>query len=606
LPGSHPTAARAWRARAADPALVRRLCATLGLQPVVAAALAQRGVTGEDEARAYLEPSVDHLLDPLLLADMDKAATRIARAVKDGEEILVYGDYDVDGLSSTALMMQFLRYLGCKPHVYVPNRAFEGYSFTEGGVAHVLKTGARVVVSVDNGIVSMAPVAELAAAGVDVIITDHHLPGGELPPAFAVVNPRRHDCTYPFKSLAGVGVAFKVACAVANRLSEGKRRSPEMMRFLGEAMAWVALGTLSDMVPLQGENRILAARGLRAIPVSTSPGLAALCAVAEVRPENFSAEDVAFRLAPRLNAAGRLGRADISLALLIAVDAATARPLAEQLDRLNNQRRQMDRELLSSLQALLPDQPVDEPVVLHDDRWPAGLLGVAASRIAQQHGRPAVLISGKNGEPCKGSCRSVPGFDAQAALAECSAHLQEHGGHAMAAGFSVRGADVPAFRRAFADVWRRHVDRPSATAAIDYDGELPLAAVSSALVEQIERLAPFGEGNPRPVLGAMGVTLLEARRMGGDGTHLQAQLGQGPTSLRAVAFGRGDLADGLPRGAVADVLFTPKLNRYRGRANVELELVDLRLATRLPHLAAQPPAERAADPPRELGADGAA
>jgi len=583
--------------------LVRRLSAELGLPPVVAAALVQRGVADADQGRAYLEPSVDQLLDPLLLRDMDKAAARIARAVHEGEEILVYGDYDVDGLSSTALMMQFLRYLGCRPHVYVPNRAFEGYSFTEGGVAHVIKTGARVVISVDNGIGSVAPVGELAAAGVDVIITDHHLPGGELPPAFAVVNPRRHDCGYPFKSLAGVGVAFKVACAVANRLSEGKRRSPEMMRFLGEAMAWVALGTLADMVPLQGENRILAARGLRAIPVSTSPGLAALCAVAEVRRAEFSTEDVTFRLAPRLNAAGRLGRADLSLALLTAVDEPTARPLAEQLDRLNNQRRQMDRELLAAVQAQLPLQPADEPVVMHDDRWPAGLLGVAASRIAQQHGRPAVLISGRNGEPCKGSCRSVPGFDLHAALAECSEHLQEHGGHAMAAGFSVRAADVPAFRRAFAGVWRRHLDRPAPAAALDYDGELPLAALTLSLVEQLERLAPFGEGNPRPVLGATAVTLLDARRMGGDGTHLQAQLAQGATSLRAVAFGRGDLADELPRGAVADVLFTPKINRFRGRANVELELVDLRLAAQ-PALPPVHPAEPLIQRPSESEAAG--
>src|SRR5262249_14116328 len=214
-----------------------------------------------------------------------------------------------------------------------------------------------------------APGAEVAAAGVDGIITADRLPGGELPPAFAVVNPRRHDCGYPFKSLAGVGVAFKGACAVANKLSEGKRRSPEMMRFLGEAMAWVALGTLADMVPLQGENRILAARGLRAIPVSTSPGLAALCAVAEVRREDFSAEDVTFRLAPRLNAGGRLGGGALSLALLTAVDEAAARPLAEQLDRLNNQRRQMDRELIASVQAQVPLLPTDEPVVLHDDRW---------------------------------------------------------------------------------------------------------------------------------------------------------------------------------------------------------------------------------------------
>ncbi len=557
--------------------LAARLAAELDLPLLVASALVQRGVRSADEGRRYLEPSVDDLLDPLLLTDMAKAAERIARAVRDKEPILVYGDYDVDGLTSTALMMQFLRYLGCRPAVYVPNRATEGYSFTEGGVAHILATGARVVISVDNGIASVAPVTELAAARVDVIITDHHLPGGGLPPAFAVINPRRHDCAYPFKGLAGVGVAFKVACAVAGTLSEGRQRSPEMMKFLGEAMAWVALGTLADMVPLQGENRILAARGLRAIPASTSPGLAALCAVSEVNRAEFSAEDVSFRLAPRLNAAGRLGRADLSLALLIAPDAATARPLAEQLDRMNLRRREMDRELLATVRDQVSDLPEDEPIVLYDDRWPGGLLGLTASRVAQQHGRPAVLIAGGQGELCKGSCRSVPGFDVHATLEECSGHLQQHGGHAMAAGFSVRRQDIPAFRDAFTVAWRRHVRDSTGPAPIEFDGELPLAALNHGLLEQIERLQPFGQGNPRPVLGAMGVTLLDARRMGGDGTHLQLQLGQGPAAVRAVAFGRGDLADALPGGTLADVLFSPKLNRFRGRASVEVELVDLRL-----------------------------
>ncbi len=552
------------------------LCRALDLEPLVAGVLATRGVLTEEDAGRFLAPSVDDLLDPLLMADMPKASARIAKAIRDKEPILVYGDYDVDGLSSTALMMQFLRYLGANPHVYVPNRAYEGYSFTAGGVASILESGARVVVSVDNGIASFAPVGELSAAGIDVIITDHHLPSDELPPAYAIVNPRRTDCAYPFKGLAGVGVAFKVACAVAGQLSEAKRRSPEMSRFLGEAMAWVALGTLSDMVPLVGENRILAARGLRAIPQSTSPGLRALCKVAEVKSDGFSSEDVSFKLAPRLNAAGRLGRSDLSLALLTATDSVEADRLAKHLDELNLQRRQLDRSMFLSVQSELASLSEDDPVVLHSDAWTTGLLGLVAGRIATQTGRPAVLISGKNGSPAKGSCRSVPGFDLHAALAECTEFLVQHGGHAMAAGFSLHVEQVPAFTRAFNAAWRRHRAQSSGPPPLSYDGELPLAALTPKLLAQIERLAPFGEGNRRPILGAHGVTVLESHRMGADKSHLSLEVGQGPASLRAVAFGRGDLAERLPRGALADLLFTPKFNTFRGRSTVELELVDLR------------------------------
>ena len=567
-----------WRARSPDPATVETLRHGLQLEPIVAAALANRGVTGVEAAERFLNPSVDDLLDPFAMADMDKAADRIAAAVRDHEPLLVYGDYDVDGLTSTALMMQFLRYLGANPGVYVPNRASEGYSFTTGGVSSVLASGAKVVISVDNGIASFAPVDELSKAGVDVIITDHHLPSDSLPPAYAVVNPRRPDCGYPFKGLAGVGVAFKTACAVATRLSEGKRRSPEMARFLGEAMAWVALGTVADMVPLTGENRILAARGLRAIPLSTSPGLVALCAVAGIRKSaSFGEEDVSFKLAPRINAAGRMGRADLALELLIAGDEARALAVARELDGLNKQRQVVDRGIAHDVAERLSAEPADEPVVLHDDRWNTGLLGLVAGRLAGQIGKPAVLISAAHGDPAKGSCRSVPGFDVHAALAACTEHLVSHGGHAMAAGFTIRRSAIPAFRAAFVEVWARHVQAGARRAPLEYDGELPLAALTPRILEQLERLAPFGQGNSRPVLGAMGVVVHEARRMG-DGSHLALSVGQGECTLRAVAFGKGDLADALPRGTSADLLFKPRRNSFRGQSTIELELVDLRPA----------------------------
>ncbi len=567
--------ARPWRARPTDTALARQLSARLGIAPLAAGLLARRGVRDEVGAQAFLHPSVDQLLDPFGLAGMEAAADRLAAALARGETIMIYGDYDVDGLTATALLVQFLRFLGVEPPVYVPDRALEGYSFTTGGIAAIKAAGASVVVSVDNGISSVAAVAELQAAGIDVIITDHHLPGASLPPALAVINPRRADCGYAFKGLSGVGVAFKLACAVASRLGEARRRSSAMSTFLGEAMAWVALGTIADMVPLVGENRVLVARGLRAIPRSNSPGLAALCGVAGVRAEDFDEQDVGFKLAPRLNAAGRLGRSDLSLALLVARDEAAARSLAGQLDALNLERQRADREMSAAILEQLDALPDDAPVVLHDERWIPGLLGLVANRIMQRTGRPAVLISGKGSDPAKGSVRSVPGFDAHAALEACDGHLLGHGGHAAAAGFSIAHAAVPAFREAFTALWRAHRDagiRPP----VEYDGELPLAAVNRRLVEQLQALAPFGQGNERAVVGTRDVTVARARTMGADGSHLELHLAQGPAVLRAVAFGRGALLSALPPGRRLDVLHAPRLNSFRGRADVELSLVELR------------------------------
>ena len=587
-----PTETRPWRSRAPGADVVRRLAGALGLEPIVASVLAARGHAEPESARGFLDPTVDALIDPGLMADMDKGAERLARAVTDGEPVVIYGDYDVDGLTATALLVQYLRFLGVEPEVYVPNRAFEGYSFTEKGVAWCLQRGAKVVVSVDNGTGAVEPIGRLADAGVDVIVTDHHLPGAVLPPAHAVLNPRRRDCPYPFKGLAGVGVAFKLACAAASRLPPARRATSAMGRFLGEAMAWVALGTVADMVPLVGENRILVARGLLAIPKSGSPGLAALCEVSGASSVGFGAEDVAFKLAPRLNAAGRLGQAETSLALLVAKDPDEARRLAHDLDRLNEKRRELDKRIhqLASVEA--DRLPADEPIVLHDDRWATGLLGLVAGRLAQRLGRPAALISALQGEPAKGSMRSVPGFSAHAALEACDEHLVGHGGHAMAAGFQIETGRVPAFREALVAAWQAHA-ASGVVPAIEYDGELPLAALTSRVVKQLEQLAPFGQGNPKPVLGALGVTVIEARRMGGDGSHLTLQLGQGPANLRAVAFGSGDLADRLGHGQILDILFSPRINRFRGRESVEIELVDLRdAATGRP-----PGAERAAPSP---------
>ncbi len=548
--------------------------------PLLSAILAQRGAVDGASAEAFLSPSVNELLEPFGLADLEIAAERVTAALIEGETILIYGDADVDGLSATALLCQFLGTVGKRPEVYVPNRAFDGYSFNDAGIAAIAAAGATLVISVDNGTSAIEPVATLQAKGIDVIITDHHLPGDALPPALAVVNPCREDCSYGFQPLAGVGVAFKLACGVAAKLRERGRNGERMAKVLGEVMAWVSMGTVSDIMPLRGENRVLVSRGLRALPRTSSPGLRALCAVSRIGPgADCRAEDIAFRLAPRLNAASRMGRSDLSVSLVTGTDENVCNQLANQLDELNKQRQSAERELLTAVAARLEGHDFNEAIVLAGDDWNSGLLGLVAGRLSRKHGVPAVLASWGNGDPGKGSCRSIPGFDVHGALSTAQEHLAQFGGHAMAAGFSVTKQSFSAFAEVFRQCWRDHLAAGTTRAPLEYEGELPLVAINLALVKQIDRLEPFGESNRRPVLATPGVQLVEARRMGGDGTHLAMQVSQGPTTLRVVAFGRGDLADELTPGQTLDLMHRPKLNNFRGISRVELELVDLRLSS---------------------------
>lgn len=588
MPAPALVSTHAWRPLVAESSVVRSLSRALAIEPLLATILVNRGLRDEAAAQAYLKPSVDQLHDPCLLPDMERAAARLAQALAAKEPILIYGDADVDGLAGTALLVDMLDALGSRPQVFVPNRAYDGYSFTERGVQHVLASGARVVVSVDNGTTAVEPIRALQRAGVDVIVTDHHLPSGELPPALALVNPRRADSRYPFAGLSGTGVAFKLACALASRIHERGRAPALLGQVLGEALAWVAMGTVADVMPLVGENRVLVSRGLAALPRHRHPGLAALCAVAGLgRGASARAEDIAFRLAPRLNAAARLGRSDLSVALVTATDGQRASELAAALDELNRSRQSAERVLLAELKPILDDLPQDLPAVCSSDDWSTGLLGLVAGRVARARGLPAVLVSFANGDPGKGSCRSAGGFDVHGALLRCAARLESHGGHHNAAGFSIRRAEMEGFRTEFLRGWTDWARTGGGAQPLEIEGEVPLVGVSTRFVQWLEGLQPFGEGNRPPLLSCLDAEVAVARRMGDDGSHLDLQLAQGSTRIRAVAFGRGALQDALPAGRRVDVVFHPKLNRWRGRDQAELEVVDLRAAGSAATLGAQ-------------------
>ncbi|RKY22683.1 MAG: single-stranded-DNA-specific exonuclease RecJ [Planctomycetota bacterium] len=572
-------AAHPWKTLTPDGRLVRRLASELGMEPMLAGILANRGITDRDAADAFLKPSVDALHDAHGLADMQRAAERVTQALAADETILIYGDADVDGLSATALLVEVLSTLGRRPLVFVPNRAYDGYSFTERGVQYILEQGAKLVISVDNGTSAVDAIAELQGQGVDVIVTDHHLPAATLPPAFALVNPRREDCHYPNPELSGTGVAFKLACAVAHRAG-GRGRAPAAVgKVLGGALAWVAMGTVADVMPLVGENRVLVARGLRALTHSASPGLRALCGVSGMGPgHSATTEDISFKLAPRINAAARMGRSDVAVALVTATDENIANDLAATLDKLNRDRQAAERRLMADLAPRLAEVPDGQPAILGHDDWNTGLLGLVAGRVSRQRGIPTVLVSWAQGNPGKGSCRSAGSFHVHAALEHCAPLLAGFGGHRFAAGFSLARENMDAFRAAFLENWEAYAAAGRPTEALNIEGELPLVALNTRFLRAVEQLEPFGQANHRPLLVSSDVEVAVARRMGGDGSHLELQLAQGVARLRAVAFGRGDLADQLVPGQHIDVVYHPKLNRWRGREQPEAELVDLRSA----------------------------
>ena len=573
--------------READPEAVRRLVRHHRLPEVVARLLVCRGHRPGGEVETHLGARLNDLHAPAALPGMGAACERIARAVRGGERILVHGDYDVDGVAGTALLMRAFERLGADAVWHIPNRLTDGYSFGPHSVARARAVGARVVVSVDNGTSAGATIEELARAGIDTVVTDHHEPpNGPLPPAAALVNPKLPGSTYPFRELCGSGVAFKLAWGVCLEISESMRVRPELRSFLLEAMAYVAMATVCDVVPLVGENRILARHGLVALERAASPGLAALLDVARLRGRPLVAEDVAFKLGPRLNAAGRLGSAATAVELLLAREPDGARRLACDLDRLNDERRRIETELVEAALGAAREFEDGErwPVlVVAGQGWHQGVVGIVASRLVDRFARPALVI-GLAGETGRGSARSVPGVDVLEALHAGAEHMLRYGGHAQAAGCEVRADAVDALREAVCERARERLAGNESAARADgrrelwIDDRVPLPQVTPELMRHLDRLEPFGEANEKPVLLSDDVRLAEPpRAVGADGSHLMLRVRHGDCVLKAMAFGMGDRSAELAMGRALHVVHTPRWNVFRGEARLELVLHDFRV-----------------------------
>jgi single-stranded-DNA-specific exonuclease len=561
----------------------------LRVSPITAQVLLNRVPdTGRPEdleaARRFLRPDWGDLHDPDLLPDMEPAADRLARAVRDGERIVVYGDYDVDGITGTSLLWHGLKLAGADADYYVPHRIDEGYGLHADALAELHAAGARVVVSVDCGTTAVAAAERARELGLDLIVTDHHEPGpeGKLPPAVGVVNPKRADSRYPDAGLCGAGVAFKLAWAVSRKLSGAKKVTAEFREYLVSAMGLAALATIADVVPLTGENRTLAAKGLLGLPSSRNVGVRALLASAGL-DDKVDDYHAGYLLGPRLNAAGRMGHAKLAVELFTTASPDRAAEIARYLEAENDNRRRVEQSILHHARNKIAqgkaDPEADRCIVLADEDWHPGVVGIVAGRLVEEFGVPVILLWVKDGL-AGGSARSVEGFNLFAAIDACRSHLIQGGGHAMAAGMKMKAADVEPFAEAFRQRCRAGVTEAMVRPRLRIDSEVLLPVVSESLVGEFGRLAPFGNGNPRPVLACFGATVMGDPRTIKE-AHLSFHANQAGRGYRCMAWRRAaDWGPLLSNGVRVDLAFAPKINEFNGRTSVELEIKDLRLSDR--------------------------
>ncbi len=559
-----------------DEAAADRLARELGLDPLAARVLACRGLVEPAEVERFLAARLADLPDPFLMKGMERAVARLQRAVERGERIALYGDYDVDGVTSTALLAGFLRAAGAEVVTYVPHRLVEGYGLNVDAVRRLASEGARLLVSLDCGITSVAEVKAAAELGVEAVVVDHHTAPVELPAAVAILNPHQPGCGYPYKPLAAVGVTFCLAMALRRRLRESGRfgaARPEPN--LRQALDLVALGTIADVVALTGVNRILVRWGLEELARTRRPGLRALKRVAGLADgAAVSAGQVAFRLGPRVNAAGRLDDAGRGVRLLLETAEPAAAALAEELDRENRARQEIEREILQEAIAMAEERvrAGARGLVLGRDGWHPGVIGIVASRIVERFHRPTVLV-GVAGGVGKGSGRSIEGFHLYEALAHCAPHLSRFGGHRHAAGLTLDAPSLPRFREAFESYAGQRLAADDLVPRCRIEGRFGPDEVSDRVADAIARLGPFGAGHPEPLF-ALRARPARARVVGASGSHLRVAF---PHGVSAIGFSLGDRLD-LCAGEV-EAAVTLGFEDWRGARRVELKIRDLRAAS---------------------------
>jgi single-stranded-DNA-specific exonuclease len=572
-----------WRLKPHDPARILGLSRAAGLSPLVAQLLINRGIDEPDQAVAFLDAKLGSLSDPELLPGAVVAAERIVGAIRDDRKIVVYGDYDVDGVCGTSILWTCLRLAGATDaEYYIPHRVDEGYGVNSEALRRLsAEHKARLIVTVDCGI-SAVREAELALElGVELIVTDHHTIGLTLPRAAAIVHPRMAGGVAGSADLCGAGVAFKLAWQVCKSFGDGKRASPHLRDFLVRSLGLVALATIADVVPISDENRILVRRGLAGIAQDPTVGLRALMEVSgALNKRRLTTGTVGFSLAPRINAAGRLDRAMMAVELLTTDDPRRAVEIATELDRCNAQRQEVERTILDEAQAIIKAEGGISgrgAIVLGRKHWHAGVIGIVAGRLAELYHRPAIILS-IGEEMAQGSGRSIPGFDLYEAIKDCSEGLIGFGGHAAAAGLRLTEEHLPVFTERFEERCRLALAAEPHERGLVIDAEIPLGVLTLKVVEEIEKLEPHGISNPRPLLLASDVQVEgQPRPVGDQKKHLQLRLRQGGVVLKAIAWGMAEKGQALMPGTRCSVVFHPSINEWQSRRDVQLEIKDFEL-----------------------------
>jgi single-stranded-DNA-specific exonuclease len=576
-----PAIPKLWHLVPHDRTAIERLAADLRVSPVVAQLLLNRDLKNPDAARRFLDAPLAGLHPPMSLPGMPDAVERLYQAVEAKKRVCIYGDYDADGVTGTAILFGLLQQLGVPAEFYVPHRLEEGYGLNVDALKQLAAAGVQVVVTVDCGICSLAEADAANELGIELIVTDHHEMKDRLPAAACCVHPRLPGGSYPFGGLSGAGVAFKLAWALAVRHCGSEKVTDRLRNYLLDALCLATLGLVADVVPLADENRILVRAGLNRLREKPPLGIKALIESAKINPDGpIRSEDIGFKLAPRLNAAGRLGCARLVVELLTTANPARAREVAEYLDGQNGQRQALERKMVAQARDLIERDGLDRcsAIVLAHPEWHAGVVGIVAGRMVEHVGRPVILFALKDGsEVVTGSGRSVPGFQLHEALKACDDLLVGHGGHAMAAGARIRPKDIDAFRERFQGYAAKHFPASEPpTPRLRLDAEVPLSALTPGLLRDLEKLEPYGADNPRPRFLAGGLEIVgDPRRIGKDERHLNFRVRQNGTSMRVVAWGMGDRLDEL---MAADrkccVAFTPRVNEWQGHRSIELEVVD--------------------------------
>ena len=561
--------------RAADLARAIKVC------PLVAQVLINRGITEAPIARVFLRPKLTDLIDPGQMPGIAPAVHRLKQAVTDREKITVYGDYDVDGISGVAILWSVLTGLGADVDYYIPHRVDEGYGLNAEAIEGLVKQGSKLLVTVDCGVTAFHSAEVAARLGLDLIITDHHQPDAEMPQAVAIVHPAL-DESYPNQDSAGAMVAFKLAWALANEFSTGPKLEPKLREFMISATSLAAMGTVADVVDLRGENRVLTSYGLKALPDCKLSGIQALIETAGLTGHQLDSFHIGFRLAPMLNAAGRMGHARLAVELLTSESPIRSMQIAEYLKEQNSQRQQCERKIFKQACEMIVEGDLNHPdrksIVLANESWHTGVIGIVASRIVDKFYRPTIMINTASTENgiAQGSGRSVPGFCLLSAIQACSHHLASFGGHKMAAGITIEHDKIDQFAAEFEAYARQNLNRGDETAKLHIDALVPLSEFRKEMVSELQLLGPFGQGNPEPTFATKGVRLAgPPKRVGAGREHLQLAITDNTATIRCIGFRFGKLEKKLLEHDFFDVAYQPQINTYNGNSSVEFVLTDV-------------------------------